>query len=189
MGSALTIILILACSSIYAQDATAEYVGVKKCKMCHNKAEDGAQYSKWEESAHSKTFDLLLTDKAKAIAKAKGLKTTPDQAGECLQCHVTGWGEASGYQLSVDAADKKAVSQNESLKSVSCESCHGAGSLYKSKSVMVAVRDGSTEAASVGLVIPNEAVCLGCHNEKSPTAKPFVFAERAAKIAHPYPNK
>ncbi len=187
MRSALTTLLILACSLIYAQDASAEYIGVKKCKMCHNKAEKGAQFAKWEESAHAKTFDLLLTDKAKAIAKKKGLTTTPDQSGECLQCHVTGWGEASGYQLTVDQTDRKAVSQNEALQAVGCESCHGAGSLYKSKSVMLAIYEGQTEAASVGLVKPNEAVCLGCHNEKSPTAKPFVFAEHVAKIAHPYP--
>jgi hypothetical protein len=32
-----------------------------------------------------------------------------------------------------------------------------------------------------------EAMCKKCHNEKSPTAKPFNFDERMAAIAHKKP--
>ncbi len=183
------LLLMLTASFTFGQDTKPEYVGGKKCKMCHNKAEKGAQYSKWEETAHAKTFDVLLTEAAKKIAADRGLKTTPDKAGECLQCHVTGWGTPSGYQVEVDENDKKAVKHNEALKSVSCEACHGPGSAYKGKKVMLAIADGTTDAASVGLNYPNEKTCRGCHNEKSPTSKTFNFKERAAKIAHPYPKK
>jgi hypothetical protein len=179
--------LLLTASLLSAQTASAEYIGGKKCKMCHNKAEKGAQYTKWEASGHARAFDALLTDEAKAIAKKMGLKTTPDQAGECLKCHVTGWGTASGYQLTVDEADRKVVSQNEALKAVTCESCHGAGSLYKGKKDMEAIHAGTVDGATLGLVKPDEKICLTCHNDQSPTFKPFVFKERAAKIAHMYP--
>lgn len=188
MKKLLIILLILVWGVAFVQAADAEYVGNKKCKMCHNKAEKGAQFKKWEGTGHAKTFDLLLTDEAKVIGSKMGLKSSPDKAGECLQCHVTGWGTASGYQLEVNADDKKAVSKNNALKSVGCEMCHGAGSLYKGKKVMIAIHEGQTEAASVGLIKPDEKTCLGCHNEKSPTYKPFDFKERAAKIAHPYPG-
>ena len=188
MKNTISLILILVCTFGYSQESTAEYVGNKKCKMCHNSEAKGAQFSKWEATGHARAFEALLTDEAKAIAVKKGLKTTPDKAGECLQCHVTGWGSPTGYQLEVNAEDKKAVSENEALQSVGCESCHGAGSLYKSKQVMLAVREGQTPPASVGLVMPDEQVCLACHNAKSPTFKPFDFKERVAKIAHSYPQ-
>ena len=35
---------------------------------------------------------------------------------------------------------------------------------------------------------PTEKVCVECHNEKSPTFKPFCFKERRAKISHMNPR-
>ncbi len=189
MKTKITILLLLGLAFGYSQDAKPTYIGSKKCKMCHNKAEKGAQYTKWTTTAHAKSFDALLTEKALAIAKERGLKTTPDQAGECLECHVTGWGDPSGYQLSVDPADKKAVSKNKALKSVSCEVCHGAGSLYKGKTAMNQIKDGVIQGADVGLLEVSEATCQGCHNDRSPTNKEFNYEERLAKIAHPYPSE
>jgi hypothetical protein len=40
-----------------------------------------------------------------------------------------------------------------------------------------------------GLIIPDEKVCLTCHNEKNPFHKPFNYKEAVAKIAHPIPGK
>jgi hypothetical protein len=39
-----------------------------------------------------------------------------------------------------------------------------------------------------GLVIPDEQVCIKCHNEESPDFKGFDFDEYFAKIAHPDPT-
>ena len=39
-----------------------------------------------------------------------------------------------------------------------------------------------------GLLIPDEATCLECHNEQSPTYREFDFEKRWAEIAHPYPS-
>ena len=44
-------------------------------------------------------------------------------------------------------------------------------------------------AMTKGLIIPDEALCKTCHNEKSPTFKGFNYAEMNAKIAHPNPAK
>lgn len=186
--------LILGSAMLFAQApaAAAEtytYVGTKMCKMCHNKEETGKQFSIWEKSLHGNALAALQTDEAKKIAVAKGIKTAPDQSPECIQCHVTGWGTESGYQLNVDPADKKAVTQNEKMANVGCEMCHGPGSGYKTKKTMEAVSKGEMEPASVGLLIPTAETCVKCHNEKSPTHKKFVFEEAVKVIAHPNPAK
>jgi len=196
MRHLITLLLLVILSVCFAQDASPEYIGNKKCKMCHNKAEKGAQYKAWEESAHSGAFETLKTPEAQAITKEKGLTTSPDQSPECVVCHTTGFGEG-GYEIKDDAfwsqvTDKgkptKDVKRMAQLQSVGCETCHGAGSQYKSKSVMQAITAGEQDGATVGLLTPGENTCKDCHNEKSPTYKPFDYKERSAKIAHPYPG-
>ncbi|NQV30427.1 MAG: hypothetical protein HQ508_06030 [Candidatus Marinimicrobia bacterium] len=174
---------------VFAQEVPSEYVGSKKCKICHSKAEVGSQYGLWEKGPHAKSLETLKTDAAKAIAKKMGLKEAPENSDACLKCHVTGWGDPSGYQLTVDPLDKRAVTTNENLASVGCESCHGAGSLYKSKKDMVAIGDGSVKGETLGLVAIKAETCTVCHNAKSPTYKPFVYADRVKEIAHPAPGK
>lgn len=153
-----------------------EFVGTGKCKICHKKAEDGEQYGIWEKSAHAKAYETLAGDEAKAIAQKKGI-ADPQKADECLKCHVTAHGVAAEF-----LGKKYAITDG-----VGCESCHGAGGDYDKKSVMVAVTSGETEAASVGLVIPDKTVCVQCHNEESPTFDGFDFDEMVKKIAHPIP--
>ncbi|MCH7732422.1 MAG: cytochrome c family protein [Candidatus Marinimicrobia bacterium] len=189
-------IIIIACSVLFAQEAPKfEYVGANKCKVCHSSKKKGAQYKKWETTAHAKSYETLLTDEAKEIAKAKGMKEEPHLSGECLQCHVTGW-EKGGYEIKDDTfwnpADddrkgKKAAKRMLGLQSVGCEVCHGPGSAYKSMKVMDAIYEGTTYADSVGLLTPDEATCVQCHNEESPSYQPFNFEYRVKEIAHPYP--
>ena len=189
MKKMLIVLLVLTVGMVYAQPATGDYVGSKKCKICHSKAEVGSQYSIWEKGLHANSMETLKTAAAQAIAKKMGLKTSADQAPECLSCHVTGWGTESGYQLSVDPLDKRAVKKNKDLSRVGCESCHGAGSLYKSKKKMIAIADGSVKGETLGLNTITEATCTVCHNSDSPTFKPFDFAARVKEIAHPAPEK
>ena len=154
-----------------------EFIGASRCRTCHRKEEAGAQYPKWEESRHSKAYMTLASDEAKAIATEKGIEN-PQTAAECLQCHVTAHGvpeERLGEKYSIE-------------EGVGCESCHGAGGDYYKKSTMESIMAGETEGASVGLVTPDDQVCVGCHNEKSPTFKGFDFEEYSAKIAHPIPE-
>lgn len=169
--------------TLYAQEEGAKeesgYIGVKKCKMCHGLTKYGDQYASWETTAHAKAYETLLSDEAVAIAKEKGLEAAPSEAPECLQCHTTGYGvadELRGSRLTLE-------------EGVSCEVCHGPGSAYWKKATMQGIADGEIDAASVGLIKPpTEELCLACHNEKSPTFKPFNFEERIKKVAHAKPE-
>lgn len=189
MKKLLFVLLIMSVCLVYGQAKSGEYIGSKKCKICHNKAEVGAQYSVWKNGPHATSFETLKTDASKAIAKKMGLKTAPEKSPECLVCHVTGWGTETGYQLEVDPLDKKAVKKNKDLSAVGCESCHGAGKLYKSKKTMIGIADGSVKCESVGLIPISAETCTVCHNKKSPTYKPFDYAARVGDVAHPAPGK
>jgi hypothetical protein len=155
------------------------YLGAKKCKMCHSKEKSGAQYKVWEKNRHSKAFVTLQTAEADSIAKAKGLEAAAAEAPECLVCHVTAYGEPAevrGEKLGFE-------------EGVGCEACHGPGSAYYKMTTMKKLYAGEIEPETVGLAEPNEKLCQTCHNEKSPTYKPFEFKSFAAKIAHPVPTE
>jgi hypothetical protein len=80
---------------------------------------------------------------------------------------------------------------------VQCETCHGAGSGYRKKKIMMD-RD---LAISKGLISPpKEEGCRDCHNDKSPAWKPdrytredgtkvgFDFEQAKKVIEHPVPE-
>ena len=162
--------LALSAFSVYAQDdaaATPTYVGGAKCKMCHKGEKNGNIWETWLETKHAKAMDVLVE---------KGEQNN----AECLACHTTGYGTPSGYDA---VADEMKVA--ESLGSVSCEACHGPGSEYKSKKVM----EDHEASLAAGLVMPTEATCTKCKNEKSPTFKGFNFEEAWAQIKHELPPK
>jgi hypothetical protein len=154
-----------------------QYVGASKCKMCHKKPEVGEQYPIWEKSAHAGAYTVLASDAAKEVAKAKGIEN-PQEADECLKCHVTGHGAPA--ELLGTKYDK--------TEGVTCESCHGAGADYYKKATMVSVYTGEIDGATVGLKMPDEKTCVKCHNEESPTYKPFNYEEKVKMIAHPIPE-
>ena len=179
-------LLILAGGAAMAQDddeddgaTTIQYVGAAKCGKCHKTAKQGKQLKIWEGSEHAKAFETLKSPEAAKIAKEKGLSKPAHEAPECLKCHVSGYKED---------ASMKAASFDMAL-GVQCETCHGAGSMYKKKTIMkdreqsiangmtaISVKDGSAEKQ-----------CRTCHNEESPTFKEFNFEEMWKKIAHPVP--
>ncbi|MDZ7264716.1 MAG: cytochrome c family protein [candidate division KSB1 bacterium] len=178
----LTIMLVMAITlNGSAQDAkkTFKYVGAAKCKMCHKGEKNGNIFEIWEKSTHAKAFETLASDHAKEVAKKAGVTGDPQQAKECLSCHVTGYNAA--------AALKEASLTN--AEGVSCEACHGPGSEYKSMKVMKDLTAGTVKPADVGLIKPNAALCVKCHNTKSPTYKEFKFEEAVKAIAHPLPKK
>lgn len=160
-----------------AQTAAAPmYVGVKRCKTCHNLEKAGGQFAKWTESKHSKAFATLATPKALEIAKEKGI-ADPQKADECLSCHVTGHGEAAGkFKESFVAAD-----------GVGCESCHGAGSNYLKKKTMEGLRDKSMKYEDHGLLAVTKKTCDKCHNEKATGGKFVDWKADSTKISHAIP--
>jgi hypothetical protein len=129
----------------------ADYVGVKKCKMCHMK-----EYKSWESTKMAKAFESLKPGVAAEAKKAAGLDADKDYTTDasCLGCH--------------------AVNGKADMPGVECESCHGAGSDFMK--VMMTNRDYTkADITAAGLVAPNESTCKKCHNEKSPFFKGFTF--------------
>jgi hypothetical protein len=144
--------------------AQSKYIGANGCKMCHNKPEKGAQFAQWQKSAHSQAY-AKLDDTGKKNA-------------ECLKCHST-----------AGSVDKGLLATIKVDEGVSCESCHGPGSMYKTAAVM----KNKEQSLAKGMIEPTEATCKACHLGKKPEGhaeakKPWNFAEFAKVIAHPDPT-
>jgi hypothetical protein len=187
----LALILIFSFTVLWAGDYS--YMGVDNCKMCHKKVEKGNQFGVWSESKHATALETLKGEEAAKIVTEKGIEGSAAEAAECLSCHVTGFGKSKGYEVQTaefieNPDNARAVKKNNSKANVGCESCHGPGSGYKSKTTMEGIHSGEIEADSVGLWTATVEVCTTCHNEKSPTYKEFDFEKMVAKIAHPYPE-
>jgi hypothetical protein len=119
LALALTLALVI---GIVAQD-DAEYVGSKKCRMCHSK-----QYKTWQKSPHATNFEVV-----KLIGK--------ETEGECLKCHTTGYDESAGEYTEESAGCEschgpggkhaaKGLKKEErkglmgKVKQGTCETCH-----------------------------------------------------------------
>ena len=140
-----------------------EFVGAKKCKMCHKKKEVGEQFKIWSEAKHSEAFELLASEKAQKVAAELGIED-PQKSGQCLKCHSTAYflSEELVSNISVKKSGKPRLTVEEG---VSCESCHWAGSAYQKKKVM-ADFDASVKA---GMNPCPEKSCVKCHNDQNPT--------------------
>jgi hypothetical protein len=154
--------------------AVHKYVGASKCKVCHMNDKSGKAYPIWEKSKHALAYSTLAGAEAKEVAKKLNI-ADPQKSDQCLGCHVTGF-----------AADKTAKDSTLTIaEGISCEACHGPGSDYKSMAIM----KDKPKAIAAGLIIPTEKNCVVCHNEKSPTYKPFKYADMYKIIAHPRPKE
>lgn len=162
--------------STFAEEA--EYVSQKQCKMCHNKKDEGAQWKTWKAMAHAGAYETLLSDQAKEYATERGMDKAPNEAAECLRCHVTGY---------TTEAPAKIVLED----GVQCESCHGPASLHlpDGKALKFAKDDKPDIDLLAHITRPDEEVCTKCHNEESPGFTGFDFDEYVAMIAHPNPKK
>ena len=166
--------------AVTAQEAAApHYIGAAACGKCHKSATAGEQLGKWQASDHAQAYATLVTEAAAAVAKKAGIQGPAQAAPECLRCHVTAYGvDATLIDTGTEAKPGFQVADG-----VQCESCHGAGSEYKSRKVM----KDQAAAVAAGLVIPTAATCTTCHNAESPTFTAFNFEEMAKKIAHAKP--
>lgn len=155
---------------------TFKYVGAAKCKMCHNSETAGQQYKIWAASLHANSMKLLSSEKALDYAKKNNI-SDPAKEPKCLNCHST-FGPANASLIDEEVE----VTVNEG---VSCESCHGPGSAYKTKSIMLDL----AKSKENGLIIPDQKVCEKCHNNpENPFNKPFDFEAAKKIIAHPRPK-
>jgi len=170
----LTIVSVFCVSGYALAGSSHKYVGVKKCAMCHKSESKGNQYGQWLSSGHSKAYEKLASPQALESAKKKGVTGNPQDAPECIKCHVTGFGEDAG--LFTESFVK--------TDGVQCETCHGAGSDYLGLSVM----KDKAKAVAAGLIIPTKEACVKCHNPESPNYKEFDYDKYYSKIAHPRPK-
>jgi hypothetical protein len=172
-ASLLLIALSILCVPQFAAAGDYEYVGSKKCKMCHMK-----QYKSWEATTMATSFDNLKPGERAEAKTAAGLDPEKDYTTDttCLPCHTTGYGEAGGF---VD------IATTPTLAGVGCETCHGPGGTYLADGYMTLKNKEykKAELVAVGMVDSvQEAQCVGCHNTESPfVADGFVFDFEASK--------
>jgi hypothetical protein len=151
----------------------AQYVGNKKCAICHR-----AEFQTWQKEPHSRALETLKPGvKADAKIKAK-LDPKKDYTADasCLVCHNTGYG--------------KPAAPGADLTNVGCESCHGPGSNYRTSAIMNKKKYQENREAQhkmaieAGLIEPTEQVCTTCHNAKSPTPKEFDYKKTIGVVNH-----
>lgn len=168
--------LIFGLSSL--MNAQNKYVGTKTCKMCHNTTKQGKQYDIWSKSKHAEAYNVLLTKEADSIAAKAGSKKKAVETADCMGCHMI-------------TADAKLLDKKFDVKDgVQCETCHGAGSAYKNMGVMKDPK--KAEKAGLNMYADEKeitALCVTCHNDKSPTAKKFDYAKMWPQIEHKIPKK
>ena len=169
--------LLLICLSLLVVNVlsaqTFKYIGAEKCKTCHNKPASGDQYVKWAASKHAKALASLSSQASKDYAKKNGIADASKEP-KCLKCHTTFDYVAENLRSGITAAE-----------GVSCESCHGPGSVYKSPVIM----RNKKQAMANGLVEPKSELCVKCHNKENPFFKEFNYEAAKAKITHPDPTR
>jgi hypothetical protein len=162
--------------------ADSKYIGADKCKSCHGTAEIGDQYGHWKAMKHAKAFETLASDAAKKIAAEKGI-ADPQKDPQCVKCHVTAFGVA-------ESEIKKGFKVE---MGVQCETCHGPGEAHMKARFAEAAKGDAAAPVKVPageiVSVPDEKVCLACHNAESPTFESFCFHEFSAQVRHLNPKK
>ncbi len=117
------------------------YSGNEFCAVCHE-----AQAATWELTNHAHAFDTLVRHGA-------------ERRGECVGCHVVGFGQPGGYRLDAPSP---------TLEDVGCETCHGRGGPHL-----------SPEAVTAGNYEP---VCVTCHDTEHSLG--FEYAAFVPRVSH-----
>lgn len=165
----LLICLVMFLGNVILAQVTSKYIGADKCKLCHNKPATGEQYKKWSEEPHSKAIATLRSQKAMDYAKKNNIED-PSKEAKCLKCHST-----------YDRAEANQRATILPTEGVSCETCHGPGSSYKSPVIM----KNKAMAMKAGLIVPDKQLCIQCHNKDNPFPKDFDYEASLPKVLHP----
>ncbi|MCZ6655471.1 MAG: cytochrome c family protein [Planctomycetota bacterium] len=150
-----------------AQEVVHEYVGSKKCRMCH-----GQWHKSWQESVKGRSFQILKPG-ARAEHKQKvGLDSKRDYTSEaaCLTCHTVGFGQPGGYRIP-PPNDEKAKRFAATREGVGCEACHGPGGGFTQVMGDIYLKERPYEQQEVrraGLRSIEPQLCLDCHDSKAP---------------------
>ncbi len=125
------------------------YVGIETCRDCHEEA-----YTVWASTPHARAYRTL-----EEVSKNFNLS--------CVGCHVTGYRQPGGSE----------VVQNEGLRDVQCESCHGPGSAH------VNARPGAARRATITLRTTGEFCATQCHTPEH--SDHFDYARYLPRILGP----
>jgi peroxiredoxin len=117
------------------------YSGSEVCSVCHV-----SETATWELTNHATAFDTLVRHGA-------------DGRGECVSCHVVGYGKPGGYQV---------AQADPALEGVGCETCHGRGGPHLSPDF---VQNHAYEES-----------CRGCHNPEHSLG--FEYAKFLPRVSH-----
>jgi hypothetical protein len=185
-GVALVAMLLAAAPS--SAERKHDYVGVEKCRTCHEKELMGNQVATWSAGPHRGAFETLASPASVAIAAKLGIAEPPSVSEACLRCHQTAQG----------VSPVRIAHPLETSDGVQCESCHGPGRDYRKKKIMSerkkAEKKGLWDAGA------DAAICTTCHNEESPTFDParytradgspagFDFEQAKGRILHEIPE-
>lgn len=175
----IVLILLALCGYVYVAvnrpptARTPQYVGVERCRVCHAATDIGAQFRVWEQSAHANAGKTLESEAARYILAQRG-----KERSECRVCHVVG-----------NPVEPTIMGRQPG---VSCEACHGPGSLYSDYHIMA---DSGTFGA-LGGVRGSLADCASCHKSGSARdsvpcpggTRTFVVDSAWKTIAHPVPE-
>jgi hypothetical protein len=113
-----------------AEPGRASYVGDEKCVSCHKPA---TRF--WKRTVHAQAWKTLI-------------EVGKEAHDDCVNCHVTGYGEVGGSSLGY----------TRGLQNIQCEVCHGPGSIHVAKR--------GKESPFAGRLKSPESICARCHNEK-----------------------
>lgn len=171
--------------------AEVDYVDASKCKLCHNKTSEGAQYNVWKQMRHAHAFETLLGERAITVAKERGLQAPPSESMECLQCHLTAY----------DVKTKSHPPQLKKESGVQCGSCHGPGATHMEDGKKLRMDKDADVDISANILRPDKNTCVVCHNDRNPTWDPkkytldsgekagFDFEQAFSIINHNNPKK
>jgi hypothetical protein len=182
-----TTLVVGAAAFLVAQsDDEPKYLGVEACKTCHTKdyldkfddeGERLSTYGVWKKNDHSRSFETLKTDVAKAVAENYGVEN-PETAEECLQCHAPHF----------DLPEVRTAETFDYRDGVQCETCHGAAENYLSLHNLKSKKD---EALLAGLIKPDSKIewCKTCHDDHHasdpiPDFTPFDFERDWEIMSH-----
>jgi hypothetical protein len=111
-----------------APKGTPGYAGIDECESCH---EEAVEF--WRTTVHGRAYQTLVD-------------TNQQYDLACVSCHVTGFREPGGSE----------VVENQGLRDVQCEVCHGPGTFH------VEQPEAKGSALHIRLDSPEE-VCGQCH--------------------------
>ena len=132
-----------------APPGTPHYVGGEACQECHAEA-----YEVWAHTPHARAYRTLAD-----VSKNFNLS--------CVSCHVTGYRRPGGSE----------VVQNEGLRDVQCETCHGPGSAHAE------ARSNAVRRATIRRDPPQDLCATECHTHEH--SDQFDYATYRPRILGP----